>query len=111
MRHLCSIVLISAKFPGGGEGERENSTSLQVPHHNEIILFSVLCSLWWVTIKATKKINSMSQSCRAHLFFGAHLIQQNSRFEIFFLLACLIFFAVFYELAYQNIHEKIRQTQ
>ena len=28
----------------------------------------------------------MSQSCRAHLFFGVRLIQQNSRFE-FFLLA------------------------
>ena len=33
-----------------------------------------------------KKINPMSQSCRAHLFFGARLIQRNSRFE-FFLLA------------------------
>ena len=53
----------------------------------------------------------MSQSCRAHLFFGARLIQQNPRFEIFF--ACLIFFffIVFYELSCQNIQEKIWQTQ
>ena len=29
------------------------------------------------------KINPMSQSCHAHLFFGARLIQQNSRFEFF----------------------------
>ena len=35
--------------------------------------------------KAKKKINHMSQSCRAHLFFGARLIQQNPRFEIFLL--------------------------
>ena len=33
-----------------------------------------------------KNINPMSQSCRAHLFFGAHLIQQNSRFDFFCLL-------------------------
>ena len=26
----------------------------------------------------------MSQSCRAHLLFGARLIQQNSRFQFFF---------------------------
>ena len=32
----------------------------------------------------------MSQSCCAHLFFGARLIQQNSRFDLFF--ACLFFF-------------------
>ena len=51
----------------------------------------------------------MSQSCRAHLFFGARLIQQNSRFEFFF--ACLIFFPVFYVLACQNILEKIWQTR
>ena len=36
-----------------------------------------------------KKINHMSQSCRARLFFGARLIQQNSRFDLFF--ACLFF--------------------
>ena len=39
-----------------------------------------------------KKINPMSQSCRAHLFFGARLIQQNSKFE-FFLLAWFFFFS------------------
>ena len=55
----------------------------------------------------------MSQSCRAHLFFGPRLIQQNSRFDFFFFFffACLIFFPVFYELACQNIQEKIWQTQ
>ena len=37
-----------------------------------------------------KKIIPMSQSCRARLFFGALLIQQNSRFE-FFLLAYFFF--------------------
>ena len=52
-----------------------------------------------------KKINPMSQSCRVRLFFGARLIQQNLRFEFFF--ACLIFFSSFYELACQNIQEKI----
>ena len=56
-----------------------------------------------------KKINPMSQSCRAHLFFGARLILQNSRFDFFF--TCLIFFPVFDELACQNILEKIWQTQ
>ena len=50
-----------------------------------------------------KKINHMSQC--AHLFFGARLIQQNPRFEIFF--ACLFFFQFFYELSCQNIQEKI----
>ena len=60
-----------------------------------------------------KNINPMSQSCRAHLFFGARLIQQNSKFFFFlFIYFCLlIFFPVFYERAYQNIQEKIRQTQ
>ena len=43
-----------------------------------------------------KKINPMSQSCRARLFFGARLIQQNSRFYFFF--ACLFFFPFFYDL-------------
>ena len=52
-----------------------------------------------------KKINHMSQSCRAHLFFGARLIQQNPRFEIFLL--AYFFFPVFYELSCQNIQEKI----
>ena len=55
-----------------------------------------------------KKKNPMSQSFSVYLFFGAFLIWQNSRFEFFF--ACLIFFfffSVFYELAYQNIQEKI----
>ena len=46
----------------------------------------------WNVIRL-KKINHMSQSCRVHLFFGAHLIQQNPRFEFFF--ACLIFFFSF----------------
>ena len=58
------------------------------------------------TLYKAKKINPMSQSCRVHLFFGARLIQQNSRFEFYF--ACLIFFSsLFYELACQNIQEKI----
>ena len=48
----------------------------------------------------------MSQSCRVHLFFAARLIQQNSRFAFFF---CLLNFFIqfFYELACQNIQEKI----
>ena len=40
------------------------------------------------------KNNSMSQSCRAHLFFGARLIQQNSRFEFFFFFFAYFFFVV-----------------
>ena len=57
-----------------------------------------------------KKINPMSQSCRAHLFFLARLIQQNSRFEFFF---CLLNFFIhfFYELACRNIQEEIWQTK
>ena len=34
----------------------------------------------------------MSQSCRTHLFFGARLIQQNSRFESFLLAYFFSFF-------------------
>ena len=41
-----------------------------------------------------KKINPISQSYHAHLFFGVRLILQNSRFEFFF--ACLIFFPFFF---------------
>ena len=63
-------------------------------------------SKWNLLIRLKK--NPMSQSCRAHLFFRARLIPQNSRFE-FFLLA--YFFSSFYELACQNIQEKIWQTQ
>ena len=37
----------------------------------------------------------MSQSCRARLFFGARLIQQNSSFLKLFLLACFFFFFQF----------------
>ena len=40
-----------------------------------------------------KKVNCMSQSCHAHLFFSAHLIQHNSSFHFFYL---LFFFPVFY---------------
>ena len=43
-----------------------------------------------------QKMNPMSQSCRAHLFFGARLIQQNSRFE-FFLLAYFFFILIFFK--------------
>ena len=52
-------------------------------------------------LKKKKKKNPMSQSCRAHLFFAARLIQQNSRFEFFFFFfffACLIFFQCFMNL-------------
>ena len=35
--------------------------------------------------KAKKKKKSVSQSCRPHLFFCAHLILQNSDFHFFFL--------------------------
>ena len=55
-----------------------------------------------------KKINPMSQSCHAHLFFGARLIQQNSSL-IFF--ARWIFFSSFLWLVCQKIQEKIWQTQ
>ena len=57
-----------------------------------------------MVVHRLKKINPMSQSCRAHLFFGVRLIQQNPRFEFF---ACIIFFQFFYELVCQNIQEKI----
>ena len=40
-----------------------------------------------------KKKNSVSQSCRPHLFFCAHLILQNSDFHFFFLE--IIFFFIF----------------
>ena len=58
-----------------------------------------------------KKINPMSQSCRAHLFFRARLIQQNSRFEFFF--ARLIFFSVFYDLLvkkYKKRYDRHNET-
>ena len=48
----------------------------------EIIAATIIFVKWY---KAKKKINHMSQSCRAHLFFGARLIQQNPGFEIFLL--------------------------
>ena len=37
------------------------------------------------TLRKAKKKNSVSQSCRLHLFFCAHLILQNSYFHFFFL--------------------------
>ena len=43
-----------------------------------------------------KKKNSVSQSCRPHLFFCAHLILQNSDFH-FFCLEIIIFFHFYYE--------------
>ena len=43
-----------------------------------------------------KKKKSVSQSCRPHLFFCAHLILQNSDFHIFFL-EIIIFFHFYYE--------------
>ena len=46
----------------------------------------------------------MPQSCRAHLFFGARLIQKNSRFDFFFF---FLLASVFYELDCQNKQEKI----
>ena len=58
-----------------------------------------------------KKINPMSQSCRAHLFFDARLIQKNSRFE-FFLLAWF-FFPVFYDLLvkkYKKRYDRHNET-
>ena len=39
----------------------------------------------------------MSQSCRPHLFFCAHLILQNSDFHFFFLKLLLFFFHFYYE--------------
>ena len=64
-----------------------------------------------VAIIRLKKINPMSQSCRAHLFFGARLIQQNSRFE-FFLLAWF-FFSFFYDLLvkkYKKRYDRHNET-
>ena len=62
-----------------------------------------------ILIIRLKKINLLSQSYRAHLFFGARLIQQNSRFEFFF--CSLDFFFSFLWLACQKTQEKIWQTQ
>ena len=66
-----------------------------------------------ITMLRLRKINHMSQSCCAHLFFGARLIQQNPRFEIFF--ACLFFF--FFQLfmnflvkIYKKRYEKHNET-
>ena len=56
----------------------------------------------WIRLK---KINPMSQSCHAHLFFGACLIQQNSRFQFFWF---FFFFSFLWTCLSQ---EKIRQTQ
>ena len=53
-----------------------------------------------------KKINPMSQSCRAHLFFGARSIQQNSRFEFFFGLLNF-FFVLFLVFLFMNLLVKI----
>ena len=58
-----------------------------------------------LSYKAKKKINCMSQRCRARLFFDARLIQQNPSF--YFLLLAYFFSQFFYELACQNIHVKI----
>ena len=68
--------------------------------------------LWKIpNVSKAKKINPMSQSCREHLFFGARLIQQNSRFE-FFLLAWF-FFPVFYDLLikkYKKRYDRHNET-
>ena len=62
-----------------------------------------------------KKVNCMSQSCRACLFFGACLIQQNSSFNFFFF-ACLIFSRFFFFLMnllvkiYMKRHDRHNKT-
>ena len=45
-------------------------------------IFFFCISAFWIRLK---KKNSVSQSCRPHLFFCAHLILQNSDFHFFFL--------------------------
>ena len=50
----------------------------------------------------------MSQSCCTHLFFSAVWFSKIQGLNFFF---SLNFFPVFYELACQNIQEKIWQTQ
>ena len=53
----------------------------------------------------------MSQSCRAHLFFGARLIQQNPRFEIFLLAYFFFqFFMKFLVKIYKKRYEKHNET-
>ena len=47
------------------------------PPPKKIIIINLMLEL---PLIRPKKINCMSQSCRARLFFGAHLIQQNSSF-------------------------------
>ena len=46
--------------------------------------------------KKKRKDNCMSQSCRARLFFGWGLIQQNTSFQFLFLFLCLFFIFYFF---------------
>ena len=55
-------------------------------------------------ISKVKKINSMSQSCRTHLFFWC--VFDSAKFKLLIFLLAWFFFSVFYELACQNIHKK-----
>ena len=58
---------------------------------------SMFCALSLRLKKKNKFYVTMTQSCCAHLFFSACLIQQNSNFifRFFFFFACLIFFSSF----------------
>ena len=74
-------------------------------------IYSLVYNLKMVFPIRLKKINPMSQSYRTHLFFGARLIQQNSRFEFFF--CSLDFFSVFYDLLvkkYKKRYDRHNET-
>ena len=52
----------------------------------------------------------MSQSCRARLFFGARLIQQNSRFEFFLLIFFFQFFMNLLVKIYKKRYDRHNET-
>ena len=68
------------------------------------------CNKWKLNFPKykAKKINCMSQSCRAHLFFGACLIQQNPKFEFF--LFAWFFFQFFMTCLSKNIRKGMTDT-
>ena len=65
------------------------------------------------TIFRLKKINCMSQSCRACVCFSVHVWFSKIQAFIYLFIFCLLnfFSSVFYELACQNIDEKTWQAQ
>ena len=76
------------------------------------VKFSLPCVSWAIPMVRLKKINCMSQSCCAHLFFSSRLIQQNSSFQ-FFLLAYFFFHFFFMNLLvkiYMKRHDRHAKT-